>query len=104
MALPQLTPEQRAEAGAKATAARKRRAEVSRQIGDGELSIGSVIEMATSDPALAKMRVSALIEALPGIGKKKAADLMTRLNIAASRRLKGLGPYQKDALLEELDK
>lgn len=104
MALPQLTPEQRAEAGAKATAARKRRAEISRKLGSGEVTIRSVIEMATGDEALAKMRVSAMIEALPGIGKKKAADLMSRLGIAASRRLKGLGPYQKDALFEEFDK
>lgn len=104
MALPQLTPEQRAEAGAKATAARKRRAEVSRLIGEGKITIRAVIDMAPTDPAIAKMRVSAMIESLPGIGKKKAADLMSRLGIATSRRLRGLGPYQKDALLEELDK
>lgn len=104
MALPQLTPEQRAQAGVKATAARKRRAEVSRQIGEGELSIRSVIELSGTDEALAKMRVSAMIEALPGIGKKKSADLMRKLGIAASRRLRGLGPYQRDALLTEFEK
>lgn len=103
MVLPKLTPEQRAAAGARATAARRRRAEVSQLLKSGELKIRQVVELAGSDEALAKMRVAAMIESLPGIGKKKAADLMAKVGIASSRRLRGLGPYQKDALIEELD-
>ena len=46
--------------------------------------------------------MSAALTSLPGLGKVKAARLMERLGIAESRRLRGLGAKQKEALLAAL--
>ena len=50
------------------------------------------------------MKVSALIESLPGYGKAKAAKIMDELSISASRRVKGLGARQREQLIEALSK
>mgnify|MGYP000095134683 FL=1 len=54
------------------------------------------------DPIVGRMKVSTLIETLPGYGKAKAEKIMGELKIAESRRLKGLGERQEAALLERL--
>ena len=54
------------------------------------------------DEIVGRMKVSTLIETLPGYGKAKAEKIMTELNIADSRRLRGLGERQQAALLERL--
>jgi ribosomal protein S13 len=46
-----------------------------------------------------KLKVSAVLQAMPGIGKVKATQIMERLRIAESRRLRGLGDQQRRALL-----
>ena len=48
-----------------------------------------------------KMKVSALIEALPGVGKVRALAVMEKVGIAASRRIRGLGIHQTRDLLAE---
>ena len=48
------------------------------------------------------MKVSTLIETMPGYGKAKTEKVMAELNIAPSRRLRGLGKRQEAALLERL--
>ncbi|CRH61524.1 Uncharacterised protein [Chlamydia trachomatis] len=50
------------------------------------------------------MKVSALIESLPGYGKAKATKIMDELGISATRRVKGLGARQREQLLEVLSK
>ena len=40
---------------------------------------------------------------MPGVGKIRAEEIMERLGIANSRRLRGLGPHQINALLEEFN-
>jgi ribosomal protein S13 len=47
------------------------------------------------------MKVIALLESMPGVGKIRAENLMERIGIASSRRLRGLGPNQLSALLSE---
>ncbi len=47
------------------------------------------------------MRVSALLEALPGVGKVRARQIMERLQIADTRRVRGLGVNQVAALERE---
>jgi ribosomal protein S13 len=47
------------------------------------------------------MKVVAVLEALPGIGKVRAVQMMDKFKIADSRRLRGLGDNQRRALLEE---
>ena len=58
------------------------------------------LDRADDAPALAKMRVVEVLEALPNIGKVTAAKLMDELSIAPTRRVQGLGHRQKAALLE----
>lgn len=100
MALPTLTAEQRAEALAKATEARRRRSEVKAQLKARELTLSKALKLADKDEALAKMKVSALLESLPRVGSVTAEALMSEIGIAPSRRLRGLGPVQRDELVK----
>lgn len=100
MALPQLTPEQRAAALEKAAQARKVRAELKDKLKRGATDLPEVLKQADEDEIIGKMKVSALLEALPKVGKVKAQDIMTDLEIAQTRRLRGLGDRQRRALLE----
>lgn len=103
MALPNLTPEQRAEALKKAAQSRKDRAELRDQIKSGEKTVAQVLDSA-DDPVVGRMKVSMLIESLPGFGKAKAHKLMEELDISESRRIKGLGKRQREELLKRLSK
>ena len=102
MALPQLTDEQRKAALEKAAKARHERAELREKIKSGKVSLESVLE--SDDPIASRMKVSTLIESLPGYGKVKAAKIMDELGISASRRVKGLGARQREQLVEALTK
>ncbi len=102
MALPQFTDEQRKAALEKAAQARHERAELREKIKSGKVSLESVLE--SDDPIASRMKVSTLIESLPGYGKAKAAKIMDELGISASRRVKGLGARQREQLLEALTK
>lgn len=101
MALPQLTEEQRAAALEKAAAARRARAELKERLKRGGTTLADVLKQADEDEVLGKMKVSALLEALPGVGKVRAQQTMERLEIAPTRRLRGLGERQRKALLSE---
>lgn len=101
MPVPQLAPEERQAALEKAKAARSRRAEVREELKSGKMTLEKVLTM-KDDPVVGRMKVSTLIETLPGYGKAKAEKIMKELEIAESRRLKGLGERQQKALLERL--
>lgn len=101
---PQLTPEQRQQALLKAAASRKRRSEVKIKIKNGEFSVDTILEMAKTDDAVAKMRVKELLESLSGVGKVRAQSLMERLDISPTRRIQGLGRLQIKQLREEFMK
>ena len=101
MSVPQLTPEERAAALEKAKAARIKRAQVREELKTGKVTLAEVLAM-KNDPVVGRMKVSTLIETLPGYGKAKAEQIMKELDIAESRRLKGLGERQQKALLERL--
>ena len=103
MALPQLTPEQRAAALEKAAKARKVRAELKDKLKRGAVELPEVLKQADEDEIIGKMKVSALLEALPKVGKVKAQEIMADLEIAQTRRLRGLGERQRRALLERFD-
>ena len=89
MALPDLTPEQRAQALEKATQARRRRAEVKNALKARSMNLSEVLELADSDEAVAKMKVVSLLESLPRVGTNTAAVLMDEYKIAQSRRVRG---------------
>lgn len=101
MALPPLTPEQRAQALEKAAAARRTRAAVKVALKSGETNLSGVLKAGETDEAIGKLRVLAVLEALPGVGKIKAARIMERLEISTSRRVRGLGIKQREALERE---
>ncbi|MCF2706441.1 integration host factor MihF [Arcanobacterium haemolyticum] len=101
MALPTLTPEQRAAALEKAAVARQRRAEFKRDLKSGKISLSKALDMAKDDEVLGKLRVSALLGSLPGIGAAKSKHIMEQVKISESRRVAGLGPHQRDALIKQ---
>jgi hypothetical protein len=99
--LPPLTPEQRAAALEKAAAARKARAEVKERLKKNGVSIAEVLNQGDTDDVIGKMRVSAVLESMPGVGKARAAKIMERLEISPTRRVRGLGANQRKALEAE---
>ena len=101
MALPPLTPEQRAAALEKAAAARRARAELKVRLKSGGTSLAELLDGIGQDEAVGKMRVVAVLEAMPGVGKVRAQKLMDTLGISPSRRVRGLGTKQREALLKE---
>lgn len=101
MALPPLTAEQRQAALAKAAASRRERAEVKNRLKNSGGSIIEVLREGQANEVIAKMRVVDLLCAMPGLGKVRARQLMERLGIAESRRVRGLGSKQIAALERE---
>ena len=102
MAIPELSAEARQAALEKAKAARIKRAEVRTALKNGEISLQDVLAK-KDDEIIGRMKVSTLIETLPGYGKAKAEKIMTEIGIAEDRRLKGLGDNQVAKLIEALD-
>ena len=101
MALPPLTPEQRAAALEKAAAARKARAELKVRLKSSGTSLDDVLADGERDEVIGKMKVVAVLEAMPGVGKVRAQKIMERLEISPSRRVRGLGSKQREALVRE---
>jgi hypothetical protein len=102
MPLPEQTPEQRAAALAKAAEARRVRAEVKQLLKTGSMSLSEVLSRSGED-LIGGLKVEAVLESMPGLGKIKAKRLMESLAIASNRRLRGLGERQRQALLTELN-
>lgn len=101
MALPPLTPEQRAAALEKAAHARRVRAELKERLKHSTVSLREILDAGQTDDVVGKLRVLALLEAMPGVGKVRAARIMERLEISPSRRVRGLGAKQRTALERE---
>ncbi len=99
MTLPPLTAEQRAAALEKAAAARRARAVVKTRLKYAHGSLAEVIETGRTDEVIGKMRVSALLESMPGVGRVRARQIMEEIGISESRRVRGLGQNQVSALL-----
>jgi guanylate kinase len=98
---PQLTPEERARALAKAKESRQIRAAVKARVKSGELSITDVVTMSKDDEAIAKMRVLELVESMSGVGKIRGKSMLERLGISLTRRIQGLGRHQLESLENE---
>lgn len=100
MALPNLTPEQRASALEKAAVARQARAELKKQLKSGELKLSDALKRGDEDEIIGKLKVTALLGSLPGVGIAKTESIMSRIGISPSRRIAALGPHQRQALIE----
>ena len=98
---PSLSPEQRQAALEKAAAARRARAELKEKLKMGSVTLEELFSQAGTDDIVGKMKVLAVLESLPGVGKVKARKLMDENNIPDTRRVQGLGSHQREALLQE---
>ena len=99
MTVPPLDDDVRRRASRSAVEARRIRAEWKGRLGSGEADLGELLEASTHDAALAGMRITDALGALPGVGPRSVERILAACSIAASRRLRGLGPNQRAALL-----
>lgn len=104
MPLQPLTEEQRATARNKAKKARVTRAEIKDAVKNKQITIAEVLKRAETDEAVARLKVTDLLTSLPGVGEVRTENILNELNIAASRRLRGLGIHQRKALINLLDR
>ncbi|MGH2718357.1 MAG: integration host factor, actinobacterial type [Actinomycetota bacterium] len=101
MALPPpLSSEQRQQALEKASETRRQRAALKGELRSGKATLPDVLAR-TGDEIVGKMRVSDVLQTMRGVGKVRAKKIMTRLDIAESRRMRGLGAKQIESLLRE---
>ena len=97
---PTLTAEQREAALAKAAEARRARAELKEKLKMGSMSHKDLVAQADDNDTVGKMKVLAVLESLPGVGKVRARRAMEEIGIADTRRMRGLGEVQRKSLLE----
>lgn len=101
MTIPPLSDEQRSQARHAATEARRRRAGVKQALRTGERTLAEVLEEAEQDDVVAHTKVIDVLKSMPRVGTVRASKVMERLDIAANRRLRGLGRHQTAALIAE---
>ncbi len=99
MPAPKMTDEQRAAALQRAAEARRVRAEIKQLLKTGSLTMQDVFDRAEEDDLVAGIKISALVAAMPHMGKIKTIRLLEDLKIAENRRLRGLTPRQRADLL-----
>ena len=80
---------------------RAERSELKKLLKQGDKSLPAVLAEAATNDAIAKMKVMALVQAMPGVGTVRAKQIMTRLGITETRRVQGLGVDQRQALEAE---
>ncbi|PYI67415.1 DNA-binding protein [Arthrobacter livingstonensis] len=102
MSLPPLSDQERAAALKKAAVARTIRSDIKHGLKSGSVTVAAVINAASGEPALGRLKVTDLLEALPGIGKVRATVIMSELGIAPTRRVRGLGIHQRRMLVDYL--
>lgn len=98
MPVPEITNEQRREYLRRAQEARVRVAGLKKRVACGELSFAQLLDM----PEAERMPVADALKSFPGIGKKGAEQIMRRVGISPTRRIKGLGARQRAGLLEAI--
>ena len=68
----------------------------------GSVTLKDLLDQGQSDEVVGKMKVLAVLESLPGLGKVKARRVMDEVGISDTRRVQGLGDQQRRKLLEKL--
>jgi transposase len=97
---PSLSPDQRKAALEKAAAARRQRAELKDKLKMGSTNLKELLDQGDRDEVVGKMKVLTVLESLPGLGKVRARRLMAEVGISETRRVRGLGAQQREALLK----
>ncbi len=100
--LPNTPAEQRAAALAKAAEARRMRAEVKELLSTGSLTLAEVFARSETDEVLAGTKIVPIVVSLPGMGKVTTKRLLEELGISETKRIRGLGTRQREALLARL--
>lgn len=93
MALIPMTREEMEQMRAKAAESRRATSAALAEVKNGTIAITDALS--GEDPRLAKARVQRVLLAVPGVGKVRAASLMTAVGIAETRRVRGLKPRQR---------
>ena len=57
----------------------------------GSITLAELLDAGRADEIVGKMKVLAVLESLPGVGKVKARRIMEEIGIAETRRVQGLG-------------
>jgi hypothetical protein len=96
--VPPLDDDARRRALRTAADARRVRADWKGRLCSGEVDVAMLLDASLVEPALAGLRVADALGALPGVGPKGVERIMSDCGIAPSRRLRGLGPRQREAL------
>ena len=68
----------------------------------GSITLKELLEQSAKDDVVGKMKVVAVLESLPGLGKVKARRLMDEVGISEARRIQGLGDQQRKKLFDIL--
>ena len=68
----------------------------------GSVSLKDLLDQGQTDEVVGKMKVLAVLESLPGLGKAEARRVMDEVGISDTRRVQGLGDQQRRKLLEKL--
>ena len=97
---PSLSSEQRAQNGALAVLARRERAQLKIDVASKNISFFDVLT--DGRESIKRMKVIELLEATPGVGKRRAEQIMSKAKISLARRIAGLGRHQIEALRKEL--
>ena len=99
---PVRSPSQRMEALQKANAIRSQRAQLKKELKNGELEIVAVLQ----DPPefLKTAKVMDLLLVVPKFGRVKAARVLTRCRISQAKTVGGLSDRQRAELCETLEK
>ena len=98
--IPILSSQERKENAKKAIAARKERALYRGKISKGEISPLDLLNI--DSQSIKRMRITDLLSAVPGIGKRRTFLILEKAKIASNRRVGGLGKHQIEILREEL--
>jgi len=100
VAIPERTPEQRADALRKAHRARAERAELRASMRAGLVDPVEVLVNWESNECWGALPARVWLLSVPGVGEATADRVMSQAGISASRRLRGLGMHQRQTLLE----
>jgi ribosomal protein S13 len=65
--------------------------------------LSKVIADGKRNDIVGKMKVSALLESMPGVGRVRARQIMDEVGISETRRVRGLGNNQIAALIERFE-
>jgi hypothetical protein len=97
MSFPELTPEQRMTLLNQAAEMRNERERVRQAIQTGEMSLADALDRETASEPHSKMKVTTVVAL--ALGERRADEILARLGINDTRRIRGLSESQRAAIL-----